>query len=274
MTVKNIDQLGAAGSLAGTDKTMLAQGDALLKRTTLSAIYSWIVGQLELAAVATSGAKADVGLGNVDNTSDATKNAATATLTNKTLTSPVVNSPTGIVKADVGLGNVPNVDATARANHTGTQDASTVTGLAAVATSGSAADLGAGTLADARLSSNVARRDQSNSFGDNSISRFAFVSSAQTDDYTLAQADNGSVVYLNKATAVAVTLPNSLPAGFNCTIVQEGAGQVTFAAASGATKQTPGGASKTAIRYGAVSVFVKSNSGAAADWRLNGDLTT
>lgn len=57
--------------------------------------------------------KSDVGLGNVDNTSDATKNAATATLTNKTLTSPVINSPTGIVKGDVGLGNVDNTsDAT------------------------------------------------------------------------------------------------------------------------------------------------------------------
>src|SRR5574343_569292 len=32
----------------------------------------------------------------------------TATLTNKTLTAPVINSPTGIVKADVGLGNVDN----------------------------------------------------------------------------------------------------------------------------------------------------------------------
>ena len=32
----------------------------------------------------------------------------TQTLTNKTLTSPVINSPTGIVKADVGLGNVDN----------------------------------------------------------------------------------------------------------------------------------------------------------------------
>jgi len=57
--------------------------------------------------------KADVGLSNVDNTSDATKNSATATLTNKTLTAPVINSPTGIVKADVGLGNVDNTsDAT------------------------------------------------------------------------------------------------------------------------------------------------------------------
>jgi hypothetical protein len=73
--------------------------------------------------------KGDVGLGNVDNTSDADKPISTATqtalnlkqdassavtltgvqtLTNKTLTAPVINSPTGIVKADVGLGNVDN----------------------------------------------------------------------------------------------------------------------------------------------------------------------
>lgn len=34
--------------------------------------------------------------------------ATTDTLTNKTLTSPVITTPTGIVKADVGLGNVDN----------------------------------------------------------------------------------------------------------------------------------------------------------------------
>ena len=42
--------------------------------------------------------------------------AGSETLTNKTLTSPVVNSPTGIVKGDVGLGNVDNTsNATERA---------------------------------------------------------------------------------------------------------------------------------------------------------------
>lgn len=51
-----------------------------------------------------------------------------------------------LVKADVGLSAVPNVDATARANHTGTQAATTITGLAAVATSGSASDITTGTL--------------------------------------------------------------------------------------------------------------------------------
>lgn len=37
--------------------------------------------------------KNDVGLGNVDNTSDVTKNAATVTLTNKTLTAPIMTTP-------------------------------------------------------------------------------------------------------------------------------------------------------------------------------------
>lgn len=37
--------------------------------------------------------KGDVGLGNVDNTSDATKNSATATLTNKTITTPTITTP-------------------------------------------------------------------------------------------------------------------------------------------------------------------------------------
>lgn len=51
-----------------------------------------------------------------------------------------------LTKSDVGLANVTNVDATARANHTGTQAATTITGLAAVATSGSASDITTGTL--------------------------------------------------------------------------------------------------------------------------------
>lgn len=44
-------------------------------------------------------------------------------------------------KSAVGLGNVPNVDATDRSNHTGTQSASTITGLSDVAISGSYNDL-------------------------------------------------------------------------------------------------------------------------------------
>ena len=67
--------------------------------------------------------KGDVGLGNVDNTSNATERAATATLTNKTLTYPVINTPTGLVKGDVGLGSVDNTADTAKPVSTAQQTA-------------------------------------------------------------------------------------------------------------------------------------------------------
>lgn len=58
-------------------------------------------------------AKGDVGLGNVDNTSDASKPVSTATQTALNLKAPLASpaftgTPTGITKAHVGLGNVDN----------------------------------------------------------------------------------------------------------------------------------------------------------------------
>ena len=47
----------------------------------------------------------------------------TQTLTNKTLTSPVINTPTGITKSDVGLANVDNTADTAKPVFTATQTA-------------------------------------------------------------------------------------------------------------------------------------------------------
>jgi hypothetical protein len=47
----------------------------------------------------------------------------TQTLTNKTLTSPVINTPTGIAKADVGLGSVDNTADTAKPVSTAQQTA-------------------------------------------------------------------------------------------------------------------------------------------------------
>lgn len=50
--------------------------------------------------------------------------------------------------------------------------------------------------------------------------------------YTLLSSDNGKVVVLDNASAVTVTVPSGLGAGFNCSFVQKGAGQVSFSASS------------------------------------------
>ena len=50
--------------------------------------------------------------------------------------------------------------------------------------------------------------------------------------YTLVAADKGKVVTCNNGAAITVTVPAGLGAGFTCTVIQKGAGQVTFATSS------------------------------------------
>jgi hypothetical protein len=84
-----------------------------------------------------------IGLGSVSNTSDLAKPVSLAQQTALNLKANIA-SPTftgtvsGITAAMVGLGNVPNTDATSRANHTGTQIASTISDFAAAAVSATA----------------------------------------------------------------------------------------------------------------------------------------
>ena len=58
---------------------------------------------------------------NIDST--ITTNSGSQTLTNKTITSPVINSPTGITKSDVGLSNVDNTTDANKPVSTATQAA-------------------------------------------------------------------------------------------------------------------------------------------------------
>jgi hypothetical protein len=67
-------------------------------------------------------------------------------------------------------------------------------------------------------------------FDDNAILGFSASKNDQTGTtYTVAASDNGKVVVLNNASAITVDIDTGLPAGFNCSFVQKGAGQVSFA---------------------------------------------
>jgi hypothetical protein len=64
------------------------------------------------------------------------------------------------------------------------------------------------------------------------ISGFAATLNAQTGtSYTLTAADNGKVITLSNSSAITLTVPSLFP-GFNCLIIQLGAGQVTLNASS------------------------------------------
>jgi len=70
-------------------------------------------------------------------------------------------------------------------------------------------------------------------FGGTAILGFDCTLNDQTGTaYTILASDAGKVITCNNGSAVTVTVPASLGAGFTCSVVQKGAGQVTFAASS------------------------------------------
>ena len=113
----------SATGLAIADTTGL-QAALDLKAPLASPTFTGTVGGITAAMV---------GLGSVDNVADASKPVSTAQ-----------SAADAVVQAY----------AIQRANHTGTQAVGTITGLAAVATSGSGSDL-TGTVANARLTTRV-----------------------------------------------------------------------------------------------------------------------
>lgn len=85
--------------------------------------------------------------------------------------------------------------------------------------------------------------------------------------YTLQTSDNGSVIACSNASAFTLTVPSGLGAGFNCLVLQLGAGQVT-PTASGTTINQRESLTKTAGQYAVATLFAPS----ADTFVLTGDL--
>jgi hypothetical protein len=71
---------------------------------------------------------------------------------------------------------------------------------------------------------------------------------------TLAAGDNGKIIYCTSGSAVTITCATGLPVGFNCTIIQGGAGKVTLAAGA-TTLNSFGSLFSTNGQYAAISVI-------------------
>lgn len=70
-------------------------------------------------------------------------------------------------------------------------------------------------------------------FDGNAILGFDATLNDQTGTtYTLVASDAGKVITCDNASAVTVTVPSGLGAGFTCSVIQKGAGQVSFTTSS------------------------------------------
>lgn len=97
------------------------------------------------------------------------------------------------------------------------------------------------------------------------------ISTQSGTSYALQESDLGTRIRFTSNSAVTVTLPNSMEAGFNVICIQVGTATVTFSAAGGAALLSRIGATGTAGQYSEVSLTVDSNAGNAAQWILSGD---
>jgi hypothetical protein len=79
----------------------------------------------------------------------------------------------------------------------------------------------------------------------------ANVVSVSTTTRAITSADNGKILQTTSGTAVTISIPTGLPDGFNCTIVQMGAGQITFTG----TYLNRGTFTKSASQYSVISIL-------------------
>jgi hypothetical protein len=89
-----------------------------------------------------------------------------------------------------------------------------------------------------------------------------FITASTSTTYTLALVDADNVVTSNNASAVTITVPPSVfAAGDRITVIQKGAGQVTFSQGSGVTINSTGAtatAPKLRARYSAATIVAES----------------
>lgn len=78
---------------------------------------------------------------------------------------------------------------------------------------------------------------------------------SKTAAYTTVAGDKNSFIAVNSASNVTITIGNTLNPGDRIDFIQQGAGQVVFAAGSGVTLNAAGAATKTAVQWAAATVL-------------------
>jgi len=227
----------------------LGNHESLTQAHGISAFGASLVDDADAATARTT---LDVDQAGTDNSTDVTL----ATVANNYLSLSGQEITAGIVP--VSLGGTGSGDlATARAN----------LGLGTAATTASTdyATAAQGTKADTALQSVSAGDLTDGNFDGEAI--LGFKASLPTEitaaTYTVADSNNGQVLRVNHATGCTVTIPSGLlstdSTGFNCSFIQVGAGQITFANDGTSVINNRQSHTKTNAQWAAASVVSTAN---------------
>lgn len=241
---------------------------------------------------------AQVGLSNVNNTSDANKPVSTAQATAIAVVQSDINTheartdnPHSVTKSQVGLGSAENTADADKPISTLMQAAldlkqsilglfASVMGLVLTGFSSGAntavnnTDTLGGALAKFQGQINARATTSDLTSGLAAKTDKLITTNRQAASYTLALLDADLLVEMNVAGANNLTVPpNStitFPIGTQILLAQYGAGQTTVVPDSGVTVNSSGGKLKLAARYsGATLIKIATN-----EWYLFGDITT
>lgn len=95
----------------------------------------------------------------------------------------------------------------------------------------------------------------------------------KTGSYPAVAADDLCKIEFDSSSGVTLTIPNTIPSGWECVVVQKGAGAVTVSVA-GSPPLSRAGHTKTAGQYAIAYVIVTANPGTAPVVYLGGDTAT
>lgn len=227
----------------------LGNHESLTQAHGISAFGATLVDD---ADAATARATLGVDVAGTDNSTDVTL----ATVANNYLSLSGQEITAGIVP--VSLGGTGSGDlATARAN----------LGLDTAATTPSTdyATAAQGAKADTALQSVSAGDLTDGNFDGEAILGFkaSLPSEITTATHTVSDSDNGQVLRVNHATGCTVTIPSGLlstdSTGFNCSFIQVGAGQITFANDGTSVINNRQSHTKTNAQWAAASVVSTAN---------------
>lgn len=78
------------------------------------------------------------------------------------------------------------------------------------------------------------------------IANGLIIDNSKSANFSLATTDNNKIFLISSASTITITVPNTLPVGFSCQIIQGSTGQLVFAAGTGVTLNSANGLSTRA----------------------------